>query len=134
MGGCHYETIGIYIEGKDKGIQTVFDKNDPFMIAYHSWRTLDQIRSDLNIIIRKIQLYQTDIISQVTGDVNEYLSSDPIFANFKRQLSEAQNLFRESQDLQDKALDGSDMETLTQLLENKEKLNAMQVEISRDIG
>jgi hypothetical protein len=130
VGECHYETLGIYIEGE--GIRTVFDGNDPFMIAYYSWRILDEIRSDLNTIIRKIQLYQTDISSQLVGiDLNEYLSSDQIFTGLRRKLFKAQKLFQKSQDLQDKAIGGSDMKTLKQLRKNKRKMNSYQIEISR---
>lgn len=133
VGGCHYETIGIYIEGK--GIQTVFDKNDPFMIAYHSWRTLDEIRSDLNTIIRKIQLYQANIISQIVGmDPNEYLKTDPVFTDLRSKLFKVQKLYQKSQDLQDKAIDGSNMKTLMRLLKNKERIHSMQVKVSREVG
>ena len=133
VGGCHYETLGIYIKGR--GIQTVFDMNDPFMIAYYSWRILDFIRSDINTIIRKIQLYQTDIAHQLVGfDLNQYLSSDSIFTGIKTKFIKAQKLFQKSQDLQGKTINGSDMKTLKQLMKNKKRVNSYQIEISEEVG
>lgn len=132
-GGCHYETIGIYIEGK--GIQTVFDINDPFLIAYHSNRTLNEIRSDVNTIIEKIKLYQNDIFQQAVGiDINEFLRTDDTFIRIKNQLADAKDIFARSQDLQEKAVLGSNMETLQQLLQNKDRVNQIQKSVSGVVG
>ena len=133
VGGCHYETLGIYIEGK--GIQTVFDLNDPFLIAYHSWRTLDSIRSDLNTIINKIKLYQADIAQQIVGlDLNEFLRSDPIFTQLRNKLNEAQEIYRKSQRLQERAIKGTTDKTLRRLLRNQRKINSIQLEVSKEVG
>ena len=123
VGGCHYETIGVLVEGK--GIQTVFDIEDSFMVAYRGYRAFSEIRSEYNTIIGKLDIYQSEQIREFEqfgefdsdDGIAAYLSSNSEYRQLRKYLDQAETIIEEAEALYRMTTEGSDRITLEEMLQ-----------------
>ena len=135
VGGCHYETLGVIIP--NQGIQTVFDVNDSFMIAYRGYRVLSEIRSLYNNILEKIKIYQRDMTLSLPRsasdlEIRELLSFDDGYRILRQFLDRGEESLANAQQLYEKTTGGSDIETLDSMFDIRDEMNVL-VESIRDI-
>lgn len=130
--GAHYESIGIYKEGE--GIQTVFNLDDSFLVAFYGNSLFDTARSSLNTIINKIRQYQDHIVSPMgVTDGEIFLNDDIVFQESKIDLENAKTEYDTISNMYEQTRSGTNRSILTNMFKHVKNIENLEHATSRRI-